>query len=51
MGLGTADAEIKVPSLFQNPELINILPLKPRVGQNIVMHASSAAGHFFLVLI
>ena len=36
--LTAVDAEIKVPSV-ENPEPINVLPLKPGAGQNIVMHA------------
>ena len=39
-----------VPSL-ENPELTNVLPLKPELGQNIAMHALTAARSFFLVLI
>ena len=45
---GTADAEIKVPSV-ENSELPKVLPLKPGVGQNIAMHASSTAMNFFLI--
>ena len=33
-----------------NPELTNVLPLKPGVGQS-TMHASPTARNFFLVLI
>ena len=33
--LGIADAESKVPSA-ENPDLTNVLPLKPGVGQNII---------------
>ena len=40
--LGTADAEIKVSSV-ENSELSKVLPLKPRVGQTIVTHASPSA--------
>ena len=46
----TADAEISVPSV-ENPELTNVLPLKPGVGQNIAVHASPTARNFFHVLI
>ena len=45
---GTEYAEIKVPSA-ENPEPINVLPLKPGAGQYIVMHAHWMS--FFLVLI
>ena len=34
-----------------NPELTNVLPSKPGVGQKIVMHAFPTARNFFLVLI
>ena len=47
--VGTADAEINIPSV-ENPELKNVLPLTPGVGQNIAMLASSNARSFFLVL-
>ena len=47
---GTADAKIEVPPPIKNPELTNVLPFKPGVGQNIAMHASPAARNFFLVL-
>ena len=46
--LTAVDAEIKVPSV-ENPELINALPLKPGVDQNIATRALSAARNFFLV--
>ena len=42
--------KLRSPSA-ENPELTNVLPLKPGVGQNIAMHASPAATNFFLVLI
>ena len=42
-----ADAEVKVPSV-QNPELTNVLPVKPKVGQNIAMHASPLPGMIYL---
>ena len=42
----TADAEINIPS-FENPELTTVLPLKPRAGHTIAMHASLAARNFF----
>jgi len=35
-------AEIKVPSV-ENPELTDVPPLKPGVGQNIAMQASPIA--------
>ena len=47
--MDTADAEIKVPSVV-NPELANVLTLKPGVGQNLVVHALSTARNIFLVL-
>ena len=47
---GTADAEIKV-STTENPDLPNVLPLKPEVGQNTATHASPTVGNVFLVLI
>ena len=47
--MGTADAKNKVPSV-ENPELTNVLPLKPGVGQNLAVHALSTARNFFLVL-
>ena len=47
---GTADAEIKVPSV-ETPELTNVLPVKPAVGQNIAAHVLLTARNFFLVLI
>ena len=47
---GTVDAKIKVPSV-ENPELTDVLPLKPGVGQIIAMHASHTARNSFLVLI
>ena len=37
--------EIKVLSV-KNPELTNVLPLKPGVGKNIAMHASPIATEF-----
>ena len=46
---GTADAEIKTPSV-ENPELTNVLLLKPGVEHNVAMHASPSARNFFLVL-
>ena len=48
--VGYWDTEIKVPSV-ENPELTNVLPLRPGVGQSIATHASPAAMNFFLVLI
>lgn len=39
---------IKAPSL-ENTELTNVHPLMPGIGQNRVMHASSALRNFFLV--
>ena len=47
---GTVDAEIKVPSV-ENPQLMNVLPLKPGVSQNIAMYALLTARNFFHVLI
>ena len=44
--VGTVDAEIEVPS-FANPEVTNVFLLKPRVGQNIAMHAWATARNFF----
>ena len=46
---GTADAESKVPSV-ENPELTDVLPSKPGVGQNTAVYASPIR-NFFLVLI
>ena len=43
---GAADEEIKVPS-GENTEL-NVLPLKPGVGQYIAIHATLTARDFFL---
>ena len=40
------DTEIKVSST-ENPELTNVLPLKPGVGQNIATHESPTARNFF----
>ena len=45
----SASAEIKV--FVENPELTNVLPLKPGIGQNITIHVSPTARNFFLVLI
>ena len=42
---GAADAEIKVPS----GESLNVLPLKPGVGQYIAIHATLTARDFFPV--
>ena len=39
---GTADAEIKVPSV-EKPDVTNILLFKLGVDQNIAMHASRTA--------
>ena len=39
---GTADAKIKVLSVG-NPELTNVLPLKPGVGQKVATHVLPAA--------
>ena len=44
---GIADAEIKVSSA-ENPERLNVLPLKPGEGKNIDMHTSPTARNFFL---
>ena len=46
----TVDAEINVCSV-ENPELTNVLPLKPGGGQNIAMHALHTARNFLFVLI
>ena len=48
---GIADAEIKTPWAGENPELKNVLPLKPGAGQIIATHASPTARILFLVLI
>ena len=45
---GTADADIQVRSV-ENPELTNVLSLKPGVGQIIAMHASPTARTVVLV--
>ena len=45
---GTADVEISNPSV-ENPELTNVLPLRPGVGQNIATHAVSAARDVLLL--
>ena len=37
--VGTADAEIKIPSV-ENPELMSVLLLKPGVGQSTAVYAS-----------
>ena len=42
---GAADAEI---SLIRWERSLNVLPLKPGVGQHIASHATPAAGDFFL---
>ena len=47
---GTADTEMK-PLSVENPELINVLPLKPGICQNIAMDASLTAENFCLVFI
>ena len=44
---GAADAEIKVPS-GENTESLNFLPLKPRLGSYIAIHATLTARNFFL---
>ena len=36
----TADTEIKISSV-ENPELTNVIPLKPGVSQTVATHASS----------
>ena len=43
---GTLRTQILRTPSVENPELTNVLPLKPGVGQNIVMHASPAATNF-----
>ena len=45
-----ADGKIKAPSV-ENPELTNLLPLKPELGQNIATDASPTARNVFLDLI
>ena len=35
----------------ESPELTNVLPLKPQVGQNVAVHASPTARNFFPVQI
>ena len=45
----TVGAEIKVPYV-ENPELWNVLPLKPGVGHSIAMHASPTARKVSIVL-
>ena len=47
---GIADAEIKTWA-GENPELKNVLPLKPGAGQIIATHASPTTRILFLVLI
>ena len=44
---GTVDAEIKVSSA-ENPERLNVLPLKPGEAQNIHMPTSPTTRTFFL---
>ena len=44
---GAADAEIKVPSV-ERTQSLKVLPLKPGVGQYIVIHATLTARDFFL---
>ena len=44
--VGAADAEIEVP-YGENTEL-NVLPLKPGVGQHIAIHATLTDRDFFL---
>ena len=46
---GTADAEIKTHLLGTLSS--KALPLKPRAGENIAMHASPTARNFFVELI
>ena len=48
---GTADADIVKVSSVESPELTDVLPLKPGVGQNIALLASPTARNSFLVLI
>ena len=48
--MGTVGAEIKVSSI-KNPELTNVFPVKPGVGQNIAMHVLPSTRNFFLALI
>ena len=44
---GVADAEIKVPS-GERTQSLNILPLKPGVGQCIAIHVTLTSTDFFL---
>ena len=45
---GTAYTEIKVPSV-ENPELQQVLPLKPATGQKMAISASPTARNFFIL--
>ena len=47
---GSVNTEIKVLSV-ENPELRNVLPLKPVAGKNIATHVWPTAKNVFLVLI
>ena len=38
--------KLRSPLLRKNPELTNVLPLKPEVGQNVALHASPTARDF-----
>ena len=44
---GAADTEIK--SHLVRAQSLNVLPLKPAVGQHIAIHATLIAGDFFLI--
>ena len=46
---GAADAEIK--SLLVRTQSLNVLPLKPGVGQYIAIHATLTASDFFLAYV
>ena len=43
------DAEIKILSV-ENTELLKILCVEPRVGQNIALHATSAVGNSAILI-
>ena len=42
--------KLKYPSV-ENPELTNVLPSKPRVGQNVATHASRSAKNVFVLFV
>ena len=45
---GAVNAEINLLAV-ENLELSKVLPLKPRVGQNVAMHVSATARNFFII--